>query len=410
MRRIAIIVQRCGEEVVGGSEGYAFQMGKILSDIFNIDILTTTAKDYETWSNYYKEGIEEISNALKIFRFKVDFEREIYWHELNRILFKNLFLDRFSNLDQTDKNKFLMMLEHSPIGLQEEWIKFQGPYSSALFKYINENKNNYDLFILMTYLYPTTYFGIDKVENKEKIFIIPTFHDEPPAYLNIFGKYSTYKFLFLSMAEKRLASRIFKSDLLSEVIGLGMEDKFNKIDDNNKDGRYILYAGRLDSAKGVEVLCNYFERFSKKYPDIKLYTIGDGPLKHYKHKSIEYLGFLSEEEKLSLMRGALAFVHPSAYESLGIVLLEAFMMGTPVLVNSRSEVLNDHIVNSDGGYSYSSYEEFEKYLSELIENKPLRNKLGKNARQYYLNNYFISLYKKRLVSIFEDAFEEATKD
>lgn len=408
MRRIAIIVQRCGEEVVGGSEGYAFQMAKILSDIFNIDILTTTAKDYITWRNYYnyKKGIEEISDKLKIFRFKVDFEREIYWHELNRILFKNLFLDRFSNLDQTDKNKFLMMLEHSPIGLQEEWIKFQGPYSSALFKYINENKNNYDLFIFMTYLYPTTYFGIDMVENKEKIFIVPTLHDEPPAYLNIFRKYSTYKYLFLSMAEKRLGGRIFQSHLLSEVVGFGMEDKFNKNDDNNKGGRYILYGGRLDSAKGVEVLYNHFERFSKKYPDIKLYTIGDGPLKNYKHKSIEYLGFLSEEEKLSLMRGALAFIHPSAYESLGIVLLESFMMGTPALVNKRSEVLNDHIVDSEGGYSYSSYEEFKSSLERIIKDNKLREKLGENARQYFLRNYSTNVYKMRLTSILEDAIKK----
>ncbi len=410
MRRIAIIVQRCGEEVVGGSEGYAFQMAKTLSDNFDIDILTTTAKDYITWKNYYEEGIEKVSDALKIRRFKVDFERETYWHELNRILFKNLFLDRFSNLDQPDKNKFLIMLEQSPIGLQEEWIKFQGPYSSNLFKYINENTNNYELFVFMTYLYPTTYFGIDMLKNKKKAFIVPTLHDEPPAYLNIFKKYSAYKFLFLSKAEKRLAESLFQCGSGYEVIGFGLEDKHDKFNHPDRDERYILYAGRLDGAKGVEVLYNYFEKFSKKYSDIKLYTIGDGPLKDYKHRNIEYLGVLSEEEKLSLMRGALAFVHPSAYESLGIVLLEAFMMGTPVLVNSRSEVLNEHIANSDGGYSYSSYEEFEKHLSELIENKPLRNKLGKNARQYYLNNYFISLYKKRLVSIFENAFEEATKD
>lgn len=40
MRKVAIVVQRCGKEIAGGSEGYAFLMAKILSGIFNIDILT----------------------------------------------------------------------------------------------------------------------------------------------------------------------------------------------------------------------------------------------------------------------------------------------------------------------------------------------------------------------------------
>jgi len=399
MKKIAIIVQRCGKEVVGGSEGYAFQMAKILSDTFNIDILTTTAKDYMTWKNYYKEGKEEISNTLKIYRFKVDIEREIYWYELNRILFRNLFLDRFSKLDHTNKNKFLKMLEHSSNSLQEEWIKFQGPYSSNLLNYIKENKDSYSIFLFMTYLYPPTYFGIDMLEDKEKIFIVPTLHDEPPAYLSIFKKYSAYKLLFLTKAEKRLAESIFQRELESEVIGFGIEDKFNKINYYGKDEKYVIYAGRLEEAKGLAELYNYFERFSNKYPDIKLYTIGDGSLKNYKHRNIEYLGFVSEEKKLSLMKGALAFIHPSAYESLGIVLLESFMMGTPALVNKRSEVLSDHIEDSHGGYSYNSYEEFERSLAQLTNDKKFRERLGKNAREYFLKNYSISLYRKRIVSI-----------
>jgi len=399
MKKIAIVVQRCGKEVVGGSEGYAFQMADVLSDTFDIDVLTTTAKDYLTWENYYNEGVEEVSERFRICRFSVDFQREAYWHDLNRVLFDGLFLDRFSVLSKTGKSNFLKMLDHRPIGLQDEWMRLQGPYSSSLLQYIKEKEEDYDIFVFMTYLYPTTFFGISLLKDIKKVFIIPTLHDEPPAYLNILKKYAAYNFLFLTKAEQKLAVEIFQLKKQSEVIGFGLEDKSEKINCKGRNEDYILYAGRLEGSKGVEKLYEHFVTFSKKNPDIKLFTIGDGPLKDYKHPNIEYLGFVSEEEKLSLMNGAIAFIHPSAYESLGIVLLESFMMGTPALVNRYSEVLSDHILDSGAGYCYASYEEFEKHLTALAHDKELRNKLGSKAREYFLNNYSKSLYTSRLESV-----------
>jgi len=386
MKKIAIVVQRCGKEVVGGSEGYAYQMAGVLSDTFDIDVLTTTAKDYMTWENYYDEGVEKVSETFKICRFSVDFQREPHWHELNRILFEGLFLDRFSVLSKTGKDNFLKMLEHRPIGLQNEWMKLQGPYSSALLQYIKEKEQDYDIFVFMTYLYPTTFFGISFLKDMKKVFIVPTLHDEPPAYLSILKKYAVHNFLFLTKAEQKLAAKIFQFKTESEVIGFGLEDRLGNINCEAKNEGYILYAGRLEGAKGVEKLYEYFVNFSKKHPEIKLFTIGDGPLKNYNHKNIEYLGFVSEEEK---------------YESLGIVLLESFMMGTPALVNRHSEVLSDHILDSDGGYCYDSYEEFEKHLTALTYDKELRKKLGDKAREYFLENYSKSLYTSKLESVIE---------
>ena len=58
MNKIAIIVQRCHESVVGGSEAHAWQYATLLKNDFHVDVLTTTAVDAATWSNVLPEGIE----------------------------------------------------------------------------------------------------------------------------------------------------------------------------------------------------------------------------------------------------------------------------------------------------------------------------------------------------------------
>ena len=161
----------------------------------------------------------------------------------------------------------------------------------------------------------------------------------------------------------------------------------------------MLYAGRLEDGKGVLELYDYFERYVKQKNKLKLYTIGDGELKEHKHSSVVYKGFVSEREKYQLMKNALAFIHPSAYESFGIVLAEAFMMGTPAVVNAQSKVLFGHINDSRAGFAYSNYEEFEKALDVLLNEPSKRTEFGTNARKYYLDNYSEKAFKDRVSSL-----------
>lgn len=404
MKKIAIIVQRFGRNILGGSEGYAFNMAMVLKERFQVDIITSTARDHITWKPFYPEGIS-CEDGVRVIRYDSDFERSYYWHELNRIMLRKKTLRQFSDLYAEERDNFISGLRRTPAGFSEEFIKWMGPYPGGFFDHLRLHSSQYDYIVFMTYLYPSTYFGIDHISAQgEKVFVCPTFHDEPYAYLPNFRKYLDYRFLFLSAPEKNLAQTIFGAALPdSHVIGFGLENQFPETAPAESSKKYILYAGRLDEAKGVGKLIEFWRKFIRKNPgtELELGLIGDGPLKmQAKGRQIKYLGFVSEEEKLKLMRDATAFVHPSAYESLGIVLLESFMMGTPALVNRRSAVLESHIADSGAGFSYYGYDEFEASLRRMIQDSELIQNQRVSARVYYEKNYSLEAYKRKLFSIF----------
>ena len=73
--KIAFVVQRCGTDIFGGAEALVFQVAINLSEVADVEILTTRAKDATNWRNYYPEGKEKIGK-LTIRRFSVDKERD----------------------------------------------------------------------------------------------------------------------------------------------------------------------------------------------------------------------------------------------------------------------------------------------------------------------------------------------
>lgn len=400
-KRIAIVVQRAGKDVIGGSEGYALAMAKALCSTFKVDILSTCAKDHVTWRNHYEEGVEKVQEDLNIIRFSNDFERGDYWFQFDVTLSYRMPSNLFLYMDAEEKKELIAKYRKLPLGATEEWIKYEGPYSTGLYDYIKKYEQEYTSFLFMTYLYPTTYFGTQFIKDDKKIFIIPTFHDEPPVYLPIMQRYKKYYHLFLTKAERDLAIRsIYRAKVKNSIIGFGLEDKKIQPSKNVKE-KYILYAGRIEQAKGILELYDFFSKYYLKKQSIKLYTIGKGNLSDCNHPGVYYKGFVSEEEKLDLMKNALAFIHPSSLESLGIVLIEAFMVSTPAIVNAKSQVLQDHIKDSKAGFYYDNYEDFENALDYLQKGGEQVNQLGKYARAYYEKMYSLKQYEMILTSLIE---------
>jgi glycosyltransferase involved in cell wall biosynthesis len=370
MIRIGIVVQRYGKEVVGGAESLARDIAERLnSSGFDVTVFTTTARDYITWKNEFKPG-DSILKGVIIKRFPVEKQRDIEAF--------NQFSDVFFNQNPDERNEM-------------KWIHDQGPYSPALIEGIQKAQQEMDVFLFFTYLYYPTVEGLKVVEKPAVLF--PTAHDESPIYLNLMK--DVFKrpdaLFFLTGAEMDFVKKTFQPNNITALIRTGTDLKEN-IDENLfkrnylQYAPYILYAGRIEKGKGLEPV---FEAYGeiKKRRLIDFVMMGKKLMDIPGIEGLKYVGFVSEEEKLSAFKGAVVSVQPSPLESLSITTLESFSQETPVLVNKRSAVLCEHIDLSGGGFTYDNIDEFIRHFYTIYDQRKLRREMGLKGYNY-VKEYF----------------------
>lgn len=371
--KLAFVNQRYGLEVNGGSEYYTRMLAEHLKeqDGIEVEVLTTKATDHNTWKNQYTEDVESI-NGITVRRFDVK-------HCKKDLMFR--IADKLRRMNVKPRKL-----------IEKNWIVQQGPYAPELIRYIKEHQNDYDLFVFVTYLYYPTVFGLPEVA--DKAILIPTAHDEPYIYMNIMRREFTQAkgIVYLTQEEKEMVEKIFQNaDIPNDVIGLGIKipEQLNVVkfkEKYNLQNPYIIYAGRIDEAKGCLEMFEFFQYYLKKglYRDVDLVLMGNRGIEVPPNEHIRYVGFLSEEEKNSGIAGAELLVLPSAFESLSISVLEAMSMEVPVLVNGKSPVLRGHVERSKAGMTYDNQEEFAENIENIFEHKKV---MGANGKKYVLENY-----------------------
>lgn len=379
--KIAIVVQRYGREASGGSELLAGDMARCLSKAYDVEILTTCAKDYVTWSNYFQEG-ESVEDGIKVKRFRVDRKRSMFFNAYNMLMLK---LPRTSSMD-------------------ELWMKMQGPCSPGLLRYIEQNRDTYDAFVFVTYMYATSYYGIKAAGSKA--ILVPTAHDEPYIRFGIYRELfkSACRIIYLTDEEKAFVDGYFglapdKGIVSGVAVGTcegspqGFRAKYGI------DGDFILYVGRIDTMKGLGQLLEYFKHYRKEQnSDLKLVLCGKGPMKIPDDDHIITTGYVSDTEKYGAMRAAMAVIQPSRYESYSISTVESMQCGTPVIVNGECHVLKAHVKKSGAGFSYGSYEEFRSALNSILSDPELRQKMGTAGIAYVKGHYSEDAVGRKYIS------------
>jgi glycosyltransferase involved in cell wall biosynthesis len=102
---------------------------------------------------------------------------------------------------------------------------------------------------------------------------------------------------------------------------------------------------------------------------------------------VRLMGVVPDGEKLAAIARARALVMPSRHESLSMVVLEAWMMGRPVLVNGDCEVLRGQVLRANGGLYYRRYDEFAAAMDMLMGERGLADRLGAQGHDYFQANY-----------------------
>jgi glycosyltransferase involved in cell wall biosynthesis len=396
--RIAVVVQRFGREILGGAETHAGVVARILARHHDVEVLTSTAGDYQTWSEAFPAG-ESYDDGLRIRRFPVARGRAASWDAMAALLHDGLAGSDFARSSQAAKAAFAARVRAWPDPLQEEFVRAQGPLCPDLHAHLR--RASYDGVLFFTYLYPTTYDGLSAVP-RGRAFVIPTLHDEVPAYLPVFGRrLARARLLCSTDAEVALIARLYPSNPPSACrIGYGIPLPAREMRLKAEPPPFLLYAGRIDSQKGVGDLIEGYRALREALPDAPaLKLIGERAMPLPEIPGLEVLGFVDEAEKDRLMREALALVHLSPYESLGIVLLEAMARETPILVNGASEVMVEHC-RRGGGVWVRDAAGFVAAVRRLLADPELVRRLGRAGRVYVEEEYGLPAYERRLLEVF----------
>lgn len=385
--KIAFVIPWYGD-IPGGAETECRQTAeKLQKSGLDVEILTTCVKQFlSDWNtDHFSEGTYK-ENGITVRRFSVRKRDTKKFDQVNFKLMNNCRI--------------------SPI---EEQIYMENMINSDdLYSYIRDHVNEYDHFFFIPYMFGTTYYG--SLIYPEKSILIPCLHDESYAYMHIFKKMfkDVKAVIYNSEPEKELANRIYDIKGHQIVMGAGMDtdisynaQRFRDKYDIKND--FLLYAGRRDSGKNVSLLMEYFARYKESYDgNLKLVLIGKGELtvpKEHMHDIID-LGFVPLEDKFDAYAAATLFCMPSTNESFSIVIMEAWLCGTPVLVHADCAVTKDHCIKSNGGLYFSNYDEFEECLKYFLADTAKRDLIAKNGKEYVIRNYswetLIRRYEKLL--------------
>jgi glycosyltransferase involved in cell wall biosynthesis len=380
--KIAVIVQRYGVDITGGSEHLCRMISERLAQRHEVDVITTCARDYISWKNEYPEGRISL-NGVRVYRFKTE---------------------RTRNLEEF--NKFSEQLYYNNHSTEDElhWLDDQGPYCPAMIEFLRNMQRSYDRLLFFTYLYYPAYHGLQIAP--EKSVLVPTAHDEPAIRLGIFRSVFTlpYALIFNTLAEKAFAQSLFQLQQILEVAGVGIEipRHIDRKAFKRKQGLmedYFYYGGRIDAGKGCAELIEFYLKKKKNLPDFPFLILsGHLSMDLPTDPSVVYMGYLSEQEKNEALQGAIAVIIPSVMESLSLLLLEGFAARTPVLVKEGSAVLKEHCINSNAGLFYNDYYDFSASLDYLMRHHHIRHLLGQNG-QGYVQKYYSW---PRVMSIYEE--------
>lgn len=178
-------------------------------------------------------------------------------------------------------------------------------------------------------------------------------------------------------------------------------------------GQVVLWVGRLDPIKGLDVLIKSFVRVVERVP-AKLVLVGDGPLRPKLERRIQSLGLQKSihpigmrDDVPALMSSAHVFAFPSRTEGLPNALLEA-MAAACAIVTTHVPGCRDLIVDEVNGLlvPFGDADSLSRALVRLLIDRPLASRLGQEARQDVSRNWHLTNTHEAYAAEYETIMRE----
>lgn len=216
----------------------------------------------------------------------------------------------------------------------------------------------------------------------------------------------------VSSAAAEYYTAISKHDPVIIPNGVNINKYTRDSDKSNGETKTILFVGRLEKRKGVKYLLMAFSQLIKNGDKVRLVIAGDGPerkkletyVREKKISGVEFLGYVSDEQKIELLRSCDVYCSPAVFgESFGIVLLEAMAAGAVVVAGNNPGY--SAVMQGKGNLSIvnpKDTESFTRKLELMLSDQELR-KLWLDWAKDYIKQFD---YKK-ITDQYEATYKEA---
>lgn len=171
----------------------------------------------------------------------------------------------------------------------------------------------------------------------------------------------------------------------------------------------VVFVGRLSPEKGIKTLLDGWKLVL--HPDAELVVIGSGPLSQYvesavlSDKRIVAAGRLPPQEVRRYLETAALVVVPSdCYESFGKVVIEAFAVGTPVIVSGHGGLATIVRRGEEGThFRPGDAQDLAHQITLLLHEKQLAQRLSDGAKRRFMEQFTAERIYSTTIKLYERA-------
>ena len=378
--RFTFVISRYGSDVLGGAERHACAVAERLAARgHSVRVLTSCATSYQTWRNELPPGTS-VQGAVEVVRYPV----------------------KHGRLPGDEVLKWMSSVLPGLPRLAAAWATAQGPVVPDLLARLPLEAQERDLLVFFQLLMPPTIFGLPLVAAKS--VLVPLVHRERGVHTELARRTLVLPRALLVNTTKEaeaIAEITGRHAVPVRIVGVGLEPPAAPAAlTSDMPKPYVVFLGRAGKAKPLRHTWRALMATADVPPlrvsgrtvpwsDVHLVIVGGQSASWDGMKNVIQAGFVDDAARWSILRGAVALVNPSLYESLSLVLLEAWTVSRPVVVNAGCDVTADLARRSGGGIvaDFSDPAGAARAIAAGLEDEGRRDEMGKRGEAFAVTTF-----------------------